>query len=231
MLLEPNAVKPPDIGHGWADQLAGEFAAPYFAELEAFLEHERAHHTIHPTGSDIFAAYKHTPFDQVRVVILGQDPYHGPGQAHGLSFSVPGGIAVPPSLHNIFAEIERDLGIPRPRVGDLSAWARQGVLLLNATLTVREGQAASHQGRGWERFTDRVIEQLSRHREGLIFLLWGRFAQNKESLIDIERHYVLKAPHPSPLSAHRGFIGCGHFSMVNELLLARGSEPIDWKLT
>jgi uracil-DNA glycosylase len=227
----PNAEQGPDIGHGWADQLATEFAAPYFAELKAFLVHERAHHTVHPKGRDIFAAFKHTPFDRVRVVILGQDPYHGPGQAHGLSFSVPEGIAIPPSLQNIFAEIERDLGIPRPRTGDLSFWARQGVLLLNATLTVRENAAASHQGRGWERFTDRAIQQLSRHHDGLIFLLWGRSAQNKEALIDLESHYVLKAPHPSPLSAHRGFIGCGHFRMVNELLLARGGEPIDWKLT
>ncbi len=165
----------------------------------------------------------------MRVVILGQDPYHGPGQAHGLCFSVPRGIPPPPSLVNIFTEIERDLGIPKPAHGDLSAWADQGVLLLNATLTVRAEQAGSHQGKGWERFTDAAIAALARERTGIIFLLWGRYAQNKERLIG-DHHYVLKAPHPSPLSAYRGFIGCGHFSQANELLAAQGLPPIDWRV-
>ena len=220
----------PDIGEGWHERLAPEFTAPYFAELKAFLVAERAQHTVFPKGSDIFAAFRNTPFQAVKAVLLGQDPYHGPGQAHGLCFSVPRGVPAPPSLQNIFAELQRDLGLARPQHGDLSAWARQGLLLLNATLTVRAEQAGSHQGKGWERFTDAVITSLSNEHEGLIFLLWGRYAQAKEQLIDTDRHYVLKAPHPSPLSAHRGFIGCGHFSAVNELLLARGRKPFDWEL-
>jgi uracil-DNA glycosylase len=208
--------------------LGSEFHAPYMTDLKRFLVNERAQHPVFPKGSEIFAAFKHTPFEEVRVVILGQDPYHGPGQAHGLCFSVPQGVAMPPSLQNIFHELKRDLGITRPTHGDLTRWARQGVLLLNATLTVRAHQAGSHQGRGWERLTDTAIKALSDRREGLIFLLWGRHAQQKESLIDGSRHYILKAPHPSPLSAHRGFIGCGHFRQVNELLLAQGHPPIDW---
>ncbi len=228
-MAEPdNATTRPDIGEGWYEVLQAEFQAPYFADLKAFLVAERAAHTVFPKGKDIFNAFKHTPFTQVRVVILGQDPYHGPGQAHGLSFSVPEGIPAPPSLVNIFAEIERDLGVPRPSSGDLSRWADQGVLLLNATLTVRAEQAGSHQGKGWERFTDAVIQRLSAMHEGLVFLLWGRYAQQKEALIDAERHYILKAPHPSPLSAHRGFIGCGHFGQVNELLEAQGKPPVAW---
>lgn len=227
---DSNAAPRADIGEGWQRWLGPEFEAPYFRELKAFLVQERAAHTVYPRAADILHAFRRTPFEAVRVVILGQDPYHGPGQAHGLSFSVPAGVPPPPSLQNIFAELRRDLGLPAPTSGDLGRWADQGVLLLNATLTVRAEQAGSHQGRGWERFTDAAIQALVRDREGLIFLLWGRHAQAKEGLIDSDRHYVLKAPHPSPLSAHRGFIGCGHFSQVNELLAARGGDPIDWRL-
>ncbi len=230
MAEEGNAITRPDIGEGWYEALAAEFGAPYFADLKAFLVAERSVHIVYPKGRDIFNAFKHTAFQDVRVVILGQDPYHGPGQAHGLCFSVPEGVPPPPSLQNIFAEITRDLGIPVPNSGDLTPWARQGVLLLNATLTVRAEQAGSHQGKGWERFTDAAIRSLSDRQTGLVFLLWGRFAQQKESLIDGQRHYVLKAPHPSPLSAYRGFLGCGHFGQVNELLVAQGHSPIDWKL-
>lgn len=225
-----NAPRRPNIGPGWYDPLKAEFASDSFARLKAFLVEERAHHVVYPKGADIFAAFDLTPFDAVRVVIIGQDPYHGPGQAHGLCFSVPAGVPPPPSLLNIFTELERAPGIPRPTTGDLTPWARQGVLLLNATLTVQAHQAGSHQGKGWERFTDAAIKALSDQRNGLIFMLWGRFAQNKESLIDNERHYVLKAPHPSPLSAHRGFIGCGHFATANELLQAQGHPPINWSL-
>ena len=231
MPQQDNAEVRPDIGEGWYEPLAAEFQADYFAQLKAFLVEQRAQNTVFPQARDIFAAFNHTPFEQVSVVILGQDPYHGPGQAHGLCFSVPQGIPPPPSLLNIFREIGRDLGLPRPVSGDLTPWARQGVLLLNATLTVRSGEAGSHQGRGWERFTDAVIRSVSENGNGSIFLLWGRYAQQKAELIDAERHYILKAPHPSPLSAHRGFIGCGHFSRVNELLVAQGKPPIDWSLT
>ncbi len=224
-----NVTTRPDIGEGWYGHLRDEFASPWFAELRTFLVEERATHAVYPKGRDIFNAFKHTPFNRVRVVILGQDPYHGPGQAHGLSFSVPQGVPPPPSLQNIFSEIKRDLGISKPTHGDLSSWADQGVLLLNATLTVRAEQAGSHQGKGWERFTDAAISALARERKGLVFLLWGRFAQQKESLIG-DQHYVLKAPHPSPLSAHRGFIGCGHFGQANDLLVAQGQAPIDWSL-
>ncbi|MFN8351944.1 MAG: uracil-DNA glycosylase [Flavobacteriales bacterium] len=227
---DSNAGPRPDIGDGWYQRLRPELEAPYFQELKAFLRQERAAHPVYPRAQDILHAFRRTPFEAVRVVILGQDPYHGPGQAHGLCFSVPAGVPPPPSLQNIFAELSRDLGVPRPTNGDLGPWADQGVLLLNATLTVRAEQAGSHQGKGWERFTDAAIQALVREREGLIFLLWGRHAQAKEGLIDAERHYVLKAPHPSPLSAHRGFIGCGHFGQVNELLAARGEAPIDWRL-
>ncbi|HMU13400.1 MAG: uracil-DNA glycosylase [Bacteroidetes bacterium] len=219
----------PDIGEGWYERLAGEFASPWFADLKAFLIEERSRYTVYPRGKDIFQAFKRTPFDSVRVVILGQDPYHGPGQAHGLCFSVPEGLPSPPSLGNIFAELQRDLGIARPDHGNLGKWADQGVLLLNATLTVRADQAGSHQGRGWERFTDAAISALARERKGLVFLLWGRYAQNKEPLIG-QDHHVLKASHPSPLSAHRGFIGCGHFGQANGLLCEQGHPPIDWSL-
>jgi uracil-DNA glycosylase len=227
---QENAHPRPDIGEGWYEALQLEFQAPYFAALKAFLQKERATQAVYPRGRDIFAAFKQTPLAAVRVVILGQDPYHGPGQAHGLCFSVPDGIPPPPSLHNIFAEISRDLGLPSPASGNLKPWAQQGVLLLNATLTVRANTAGSHQGKGWETFTDAAIRAVSEQRNGVVFLLWGRFAHQKENLIDVQRHYILKAPHPSPLSAHRGFIGCGHFSQVNELLTAQGGTPIDWRL-
>lgn len=219
----------PEIDPGWYTQLQGEFDAPYFRELRNYLVGERAAHTVYPRASDILRSFQLTPFDAVRVVILGQDPYHGPGQAHGLSFSVPASVPIPPSLRNMFQEIHRDLGVPLSSKGDLTSWAAQGVLLLNATLTVRAGEAGSHANHGWERFTDAAISSLSRERNGLIFLLWGRHAQAKESLIDPERHYILKAPHPSPLSAHRGFMGCGHFGAANEILAAQGSPPIDWR--
>lgn len=230
MSTPDNTTVSPEIGEGWYEPLAAEFQAPYFAELKAFLVAERATQTVFPKARQIFAAFNATPFDRVRVVVLGQDPYHGPGQAHGLSFSVPPGIPPPPSLQNMFAELQRDLGLPRSASGDLTSWAEQGVLLLNATLTVRSGEAGSHQGRGWERFTDAVIRAVSEHHQGVVFLLWGRYAQQKSALIDADRHYILQAPHPSPLSAHRGFIGCGHFSKVNELLMAQGKPAIDWAL-
>lgn len=199
--------------------------------LAGFLRQRRAGGArIHPPPARIFAAFDATPFEAVKVVILGQDPYHGPGQAHGLSFSVPPGVAIPPSLANIFVELQRDLGVTRPDHGCLLPWARQGVLLLNAVLTVEEGRAGSHQGRGWEAFTDAVVEGLNREREGLVFLLWGSYAQRKGQIIDARRHRVLRAPHPSPLSAHRGFIGCGHFSAANHYLERRGVAAIDWQL-
>ena len=217
------------IEPGWKQVLASEFASEYMASLRAFLLAEKQQGTVvYPPGPLIFNAFNHTPFDKVKVVILGQDPYHGPGQAHGLCFSVPEGVAPPPSLVNIFKEIQRDLGLPAGRWGNLEHWADQGVLLLNATLTVRQGQAGSHQGRGWERFTDAAIDRLNRQRDGLVFLLWGSHAQKKGALIDRERHLVLTAPHPSPLSAHRGFLGCGHFSRTNQWLQSRGHTPIDW---
>ena len=190
---------------------------------------ERAAYTCYPKGKDIFAAFDRTPFDKVKVVILGQDPYHEPGQAMGLCFSVPDGIAVPPSLANIIKEINSDLGTDIPLTGgDLSGWAEQGVLLLNATLTVRAHQAGSHQRRGWEQFTDAAIRELSARRRGIVFLLWGSYAIAKSQLIDKGKHHILTAPHPSPLSAYRGFFGCRHFSKANELLASEGLQPIDW---
>ena len=218
------------VGESWNSALEREFHSPYFAALKDFVDQQRSEHTIHPSEQDTFAALQRTPFDSVRVVILGQDPYHGAGQAHGLAFSVPKGVPTPPSLRNIFKELQRDLDQAIPVHGDLSAWADQGVLLLNTTLTVREGEAGSHYGKGWERFTDAIITELSTKREGLIFLLWGRNAQQKASLIDSTRHHVLLAPHPSPLSAHRGFIGCGHFGQVNALLREKGEPTIDWSI-
>lgn len=215
----------------WRQRVGDALETPQMRELATFLRTEKAAgKTIYPPGSQIFAALDTTPFDAVKVVILGQDPYHGPGQAHGLCFSVGPGVAVPPSLQNIFKEISRDLDLPRPRHGNLGAWARQGVLLLNAVLTVEHGQPGSHQGLGWEGFTDACIEALNREREGLVFLLWGSHAQAKGRLIDGRRHLILKAPHPSPLSAHRGFLGCGHFSRTNRYLEDSGRTPIDWSL-
>jgi uracil-DNA glycosylase len=215
----------------WLARLAPEFEQPYMRGLKAFLQTEiRAGKRIFPRGSEFFNAFTHTPLDRVKVVILGQDPYHGEGQAHGLCFSVRPGVQIPPSLQNIFLEIHDELGIPIPNHGHLTAWADRGVLLLNSVLSVECARAASHQGRGWETFTDRVIEVINREREGVVFMLWGSYAQRKGAIIDSDRHCVLKAPHPSPLSAHRGFFGCGHFLAANQYLRARGEEPIDWSL-
>ena len=191
---------------------------------------ERTQHAVYPPGPSIFEAFNLTPFDKVKVVILGQDPYHGDGQAHGLSFSVPDGIKPPPSLVNIFKELHQDLSIPIPKSGNLTKWAKQGVLLLNATLTVRAKTPGSHQKKGWEQFTDAAIRSLSNEKEGLVFMLWGRFAQEKESLIDHQKHFILKAAHPSPFSAHNGFFKCRHFSKTNDILKKLGKEPIDWTL-
>jgi uracil-DNA glycosylase len=215
----------------WKDVLAGEREQPYFRQLLAFVESERASgKTIYPSNSEVFNAFAFTPFAQVKIVILGQDPYHGPNQAHGLSFSVKPPTPPPPSLVNIFIELERDLGIKRPRHGCLESWATQGVLLLNAVLTVEESKAGSHANRGWERFTDRVIRELNDHRENLVFMLWGSYAQKKASFVDRTKHLVLEAPHPSPLSAHRGFLGCRHFSRANEYLKLHGLSAICWEL-
>ena len=215
----------------WKARVGDYLASPPMQALSAFLRERRARGaTIYPPPARIFAAFDATPFDAVKVVILGQDPYHGPGQAHGLCFSVLPGVPVPPSLENIFKELQRDLGLARPDHGCLLPWARRGVLLLNAVLTVEQGQAGAHQGKGWEGFTDHVVDVLNREREGLVFLLWGSYAQAKGKVIDPRRHRVLKAPHPSPLSAHRGFIGCGHFSAANQYLVQRGQAAVDWSL-
>jgi len=213
----------------WKARLAEEFAQPYMQVLRTFLlERKRAGAVIYPPGSLIFNALDSTPFDAVKVVILGQDPYHGPGQAHGLCFSVREGVELPPSLRNIYSEIADDLGRQPPVSGNLQAWANQGVLLLNAVLTVERGRAGAHQGKGWERFTDRVVAELNEHRDGLVFMLWGSYAMKKGAMIDRGRHLVLTAPHPSPLSAHRGFFGCRHFSKANAWLEKRGQLPIHW---
>jgi uracil-DNA glycosylase len=215
----------------WKRRIGDYLDRPDMLALSHFLREETAAgKDIYPPGPDIFNAFGHTPFDKVRVVILGQDPYHGPGQAHGLSFSVLPGVRVPPSLQNMFKEIEGSLAIPRPDHGYLTPWADRGVLLLNAVLTVEAGQAASHQGKGWEGFTDAAIDALNREREGLVFLLWGSHAQKKGRLIDETRHLVLRSVHPSPLSAHRGFLGCGHFAKANAYLESRSEVPVDWSL-
>ena len=216
---------------GWKSHVGDYLLREDMQQLSAFLrERKRAGAQMFPPGPQIFAAFDATPFDATRVVVLGQDPYHGPGQAHGLAFSVRPGVPVPPSLANIYVELQRDLGIARPDHGCLLPWAWQGVLLLNAVLTVEAGRAGAHQGKGWEGFTDHVVDVLNRERDGLVFLLWGSYAQAKGKRIDTSRHRVLKAPHPSPLSAHRGFIGCGHFSAANEYIARRGHTPIDWSL-
>jgi uracil-DNA glycosylase len=220
----------PQIETSWKEALSDEFASSYFSLLKEFLIEEKKKFTIYPPGNLIFNAFNHTPFNRVCVVILGQDPYHGPGQAHGLCFSVPQGVAQPPSLVNIFKELQNDLGIAVPKHGNLEKWTKQGVLLLNATLTVRANQAGSHQGKGWEQFTDAVIRKISEKRVGIIFLLWGKYAQAKETLIDQNKHYILKAAHPSPLSAYNGFIGCRHFSKTNDLLVRHGLPPVDWSV-
>lgn len=215
----------------WLEVLGKQFEQPYMQSLKQFLlAQKEAGKVIYPAAELWFNALNSTPFEEVRVVILGQDPYHGPGQAHGLCFSVQPGVAVPPSLKNMFKELHSDLGIAIPQHGCLQYWAEQGVLLLNATLTVERGRAGSHQGRGWEQFTDRTIELLNQGREGLVFMLWGSYAQKKGQLIDASKHLVLKAPHPSPLSAHRGFLGCRHFSQANTYLKAHGQSPIDWNI-
>ena len=220
----------PQIEQAWKEALWDEFQSDYFQNLKRFLVEEKQKQVVYPPGPLIFNAFNTTPLDQIKVVILGQDPYHGKGQAHGLCFSVPQGIKAPPSLVNIFKELQQDVGCTIPKHGNLEMWARQGVLLLNATLTVRANQAGSHQGHGWEQFTDRAIRVISDRKEGVVFLLWGRFAQAKEQLIDTKRHHVLKAPHPSPFSAHSGFFGCKHFSRTNELLIRQDQAPIDWQL-
>ncbi|MBX3565491.1 MAG: uracil-DNA glycosylase [Sphingomonas sp.] len=225
----------PKLHPSWLEPLRPEFADPYMAALRQFLVAEKAAgKRIFPRGENWFRALDLTPLEQVRVVILGQDPYHGEGQAHGLCFSVQPGVRTPPSLQNIYKEMEADLGIPRARHGFLEHWAEQGVLLLNAVLTVQMGMAASHQGRGWERFTDAVIRLVNAKAEPVVFLLWGSHAQKKAAFVDSidkgGRHLVLKAPHPSPLAAHSGFFGCKHFSKANDFLKSRGLKPIDWAL-
>jgi uracil-DNA glycosylase len=219
------------LAPSWQARVGDYLERPDMRALGDFLRAQKAQgKRVYPPGPQMFAALEATPFEEVKVVVLGQDPYHGPGQAHGLSFSVPPGVDVPPSLLNIFKELERDLGLPRPDHGYLMPWAKQGVLLLNAVLSVEAGQAGAHQGKGWEGFTDHIVETLNREREGLVFLLWGSYAQAKGRVIDNRRHCVLRAPHPSPLSAHRGFLGCGHFSSANRWLQGRGQKPIDWRL-
>ncbi len=220
----------PTMDEGWKAVLLPEFEKEYFRKLKQFLVEEKKHHVVYPPGPKIFAAFDHTPFSEVKVVILGQDPYHGPDQAHGLSFSVAPGVPKPPSLINMFKEIRDDLGYPIPGSGNLEKWADQGVLLLNATLTVRAHTPGSHQKQGWEQFTDAVIKTISERKEGVVFLLWGAYAQAKEALIDTTKHHILKAPHPSPLSASRGFLGCRHFSKTNELLRYQGQSAIDWRI-
>ncbi len=216
---------------GWLTQIGGEFEQPYMVNLRRFLVDEKANgKTIFPPASQWFEAFNSTDFDDVKVVVLGQDPYHGPNQAHGLCFSVLPGVRVPPSLVNIYKELATDVGLERPENGTLKHWAEQGVLLLNATLTVEAHQAGSHQNKGWEQFTDRVISALNDSRESLVFLLWGSYAQKKGAFIDQKKHFVLKAPHPSPLSAHRGFFGCRHFSQTNAYLVKKGKTAIDWQV-
>lgn len=220
-----------DMHPCWLAHLESEFEEPYMQSLKAFLVAEKQQgKVIYPESKNIFNAFNSTPLDQVKVVILGQDPYHGPHQAHGLCFSVQPGVQVPPSLQNMFKELQRDLGFQHPGHGCLQAWANQGVLLLNATLTVQQAAAGSHQGRGWEQFTDKAIQIVNTQCSGVVFLLWGSYAQKKAAFIDQQKHLVLKAPHPSPLSAHRGFIGCGHFSQANHYLVSQGKSPINWQL-
>jgi uracil-DNA glycosylase len=233
-MSETQAIAAPDVNpvieESWKHALINEFGADYFKNLKKFLLSEKQEgKLIYPAGKQIFAAFDYTPFDKVKVVLLGQDPYHGTGQAHGLSFSVPQGVKPPPSLVNMFKELEKEYGYPVPSNGNLEKWAKQGVLLLNATLTVRAGTAGWHQNKGWEQFTDAVIKLLSDKRNGLVFLLWGKYAQAKERLIDSSKHFILKAAHPSPL-AGGAFFGCGHFKKANEILRQQGVEEIDWQI-
>lgn len=228
MLESSRSVK---LEKSWLNELAGEFEQAYMQSLKAFLiQQKKAGAQIFPAGDEIFTAFSHTPVDKVKVVILGQDPYHGEGQAHGLCFSVKPGVVIPPSLKNIYQELHNELGLPIPDHGHLTSWADQGVLLLNSVLSVESSKAGSHQGKGWETFTDKVIDLINRKREGVVFMLWGSYAQKKGAIIDASRHCVLKAPHPSPLSAYRGFFGCGHFTQANQYLLGKGEHPIDWAL-
>ncbi len=224
------AERRPQLPGDWLEALGPEFERPYMQELRAFLVEEKRQYRVFPPGPEIFASMNHTPLGRVRVVILGQDPYHGAGQAHGLCFSVRKGVEIPPSLANIYKELNADLGIPPAPHGDLTRWADQGVLLLNATLTVRENQANSHKGRGWETFTDAVVSAVATRREGLAFVLWGRSAADKAAKVDLSRHFVVKSPHPSPLSAHAGFFGSRPFSRVNAHLRGRGEAEIDWRV-
>ncbi len=220
----------PVIEESWRNILENQFTSDYFLNLKKFLIEEKKQQIIYPPGSLMFSAFNLTPFNKVKVIILGQDPYHGTKQAHGLCFSVPVGVKNPPSLKNIFKELSDDLGIEPSESGNLESWAKQGVLLLNATLSVRANQAGSHQNRGWETFTDSVISTLSEKKSGLIFILWGNYAKAKEKLIDTDKHYILKAAHPSPFSAYSGFFGCKHFSKTNEILKNSGFPEIDWKI-
>ena len=212
----------------WDEILSEEFASPSYLALREFLKKEYSEHIIYPSMYDIFNSMKNTPFSEIKVVLLGQDPYHNEGQAMGLSFSVPSGVDVPPSLVNIYKELNAELGVPIRKSGDLTGWAKQGVLLLNAVLTVRAHQANSHKGKGWEQFTDSVIKKISDLKEGVVFLLWGANARSKKSLIDTKKHLVLECAHPSPLSAYNGFFGCGHFKKTNDYLIAGGKTPVDW---
>ena len=216
------------IAQDWKEILAPEFEKPYFEELTQFVREEYATHRIYPLGSNIFRAFDKCPFDKLKVVIIGQDPYHGPGQAHGLCFSVADGVPFPPSLQNIFKEVHADTGAEIPFSGNLDRWAEQGVLLLNAVLTVREHEAASHAGRGWETFTDAVVRAVAERKQGVVYMLWGSYAQRKGAIADPTRNLILKAVHPSPLSAYRGFLGCRHFSQANTYLESIGQEPIKW---
>ncbi len=218
------------IAKSWYELLREEFEKPYYKDLQTFLIDEYSHYTIYPESENVFNALNLVPYDKVRVVIIGQDPYHEPGQAHGLCFSVQDGIDIPPSLQNIYKEIHNDLGLPIPTSGDLTPWARQGVLLLNSVLTVRKGAANSHKGKGWEQFTSTIIEKLNERSQPIVFLLWGNNAKSVAKAVDNTRHFVLTAPHPSPLSAYAGFFGCKHFSKCNEFLKSIGSPPIDWRI-
>lgn len=220
----------PAIEESWKKILKAAFCSDYFLNLTGFLEEEKSKFIIYPPCSQIFNAFNLTPFDKVKVVIIGQDPYHGPGQADGLCFSVPPGIKKPPSLVNIFKELNQDLGMPMPESGNLNSWAKQGVLLLNSVLTVRAGQPGSHQNKGWEKFTDAAIAAVSAEKTGVVFLLWGAFAKAKAELIDESKHHVLTAAHPSPFSAYRGFFGCRHFSKTNEILINQAEKEIDWAI-
>ena len=218
------------LGNDWDEKIGREFEKEYYLKLRNFLKEEYAFHTVFPDMYDLFSALKVTPYSKVKVVILGQDPYHEPGQAHGMAFSVKPGVQIPPSLLNMYKEINSEFGYPIPKTGYLMKWAEQGVLLLNTVLTVRSGEANSHQNKGWEIFTDEIIRQLNARRDGIVFLLWGNNAKKKKELITNPQHYILETVHPSPLSASRGFMGCGHFKKANEFLISNLKSPIDWQI-